>query len=66
MNEYHLVFESIYFFCVGSRALTPPDYFRDWHVGVRASKNGKLIASITGVPADVKVSYARCPSLGSD
>lgn len=32
-------------------ALTPPHYYKDWIVGVRASASGKLVASITGVPA---------------
>ena len=33
-------------------ALCPPGYVRDWHVGVRASKSRKLVACISGVPAD--------------
>ena len=36
-------------------ALTVPDYRKDWHVGVRVEKTGKLMASITGVPAKVSV-----------
>jgi hypothetical protein len=27
----------------------------EWHVGVRASKTGRLVACITGVPAHVQV-----------
>ena len=34
-------------------ALTPPNYSRDLHLGVRASKSGKLVAFISGVPAKV-------------
>lgn len=37
------------------RALTPPGYFVDWIVGVRVSKTRKLVASITGVPAELRV-----------
>lgn len=32
-------------------ALQPPHYHQEWHVGVRATKSGKLMAMITGVPA---------------
>ena len=32
-------------------ALQPPHYHTEWHVGVRATKSGKLMAMITGVPA---------------
>ena len=36
-------------------SLTLPEYRKDWHVGVRVEKTGKLMASITGVPARVSV-----------
>eukprot|EP01041_Mallomonas_annulata_P001646 gene1646-3185_t len=36
-------------------ALTPPGFFPDWHVGVRSSKNGKLMALITACPADIRI-----------
>ncbi|TDH72454.1 hypothetical protein CCR75_009277 [Bremia lactucae] len=36
-------------------ALTPPDYHKDWHVGVRNQKTGKLMAFITGIPVKVRV-----------
>eukprot|EP01116_Phalansterium_solitarium_P016084 TRINITY_DN364_c0_g1_i4.p1 TRINITY_DN364_c0_g1~~TRINITY_DN364_c0_g1_i4.p1 ORF type:complete len:402 (+),score=135.78 TRINITY_DN364_c0_g1_i4:175-1380(+) len=36
-------------------ALKPPGYRREWHIGVRATSNGKLLAFITGVPATVAV-----------
>jgi len=36
-------------------ALTPPGYFPDWHVGVRNRKTGALEASITGVPATLRM-----------
>lgn len=39
-----------------SRALTPPHFFPEWHVGVRLSgKSRRLVACITGVPAVVEV-----------
>lgn len=36
-------------------ALTPPGYLKDFHLGVRSSKSGRLMAFITGVPARVRV-----------
>ncbi|EER28458.1 glycylpeptide N-tetradecanoyltransferase [Coccidioides posadasii str. Silveira] len=36
-------------------ALKAPGWKKDWHVGVRASKSGKLVASICGVPAEISV-----------
>lgn len=36
-------------------ALTPPGYKEEFHLGVRSSKSGKLMAFITGVPAKVRV-----------
>jgi len=36
-------------------ALTPPGFTKNFHVGVRSSKNKKLRALITGVPAMVRV-----------
>ena len=36
-------------------ALTVPEFRKEWHVGVRVEKTGKLMASITGVPAKVNV-----------
>ena len=36
-------------------ALCPPGFERDWHVGVRASKSRKLVACISGVPADMVI-----------
>lgn len=35
-------------------ALTPPHFRKEFHLGVRSSKNGKLVALITGVPATVR------------
>lgn len=37
------------------RALKSPGWRKEWHVGVRASKSRKLVASICGVPADLSV-----------
>lgn len=36
-------------------ALTPPGYLKDWHLGVRSLKSGKLMALITAAPADMRV-----------
>lgn len=35
-------------------ALTPPGYTKDFHLGVRSSKSGKLMAFITAVPATIR------------
>ena len=37
------------------RALQPPGWLRDWHIGVRVIKSGKLIGFISGVPAHIRV-----------
>lgn len=36
-------------------ALKPPDFLREWHLGVRVKGNGKLVGFITGIPANVQV-----------
>ncbi|KAF8188759.1 Myristoyl-CoA:protein N-myristoyltransferase, N-terminal domain-containing protein [Mycena galopus ATCC 62051] len=36
-------------------ALTPPGYFKEWHVGVRVRANKKLVAFISGVPITLRV-----------
>ncbi|KAH7340202.1 N-myristoyl transferase [Rhizoctonia solani] len=36
-------------------ALQPPDYHKDWLIGVRVSSNKKLIAFIAGVPLKLRV-----------
>ncbi|KAJ7743688.1 Myristoyl-CoA:protein N-myristoyltransferase, N-terminal domain-containing protein [Mycena maculata] len=36
-------------------ALTPPGYFKEWHIGVRVSSNKKLVAFISGVPMKLRV-----------
>lgn len=38
-----------------SRALTPPGYIKDWHVGVRVSSTKKLVGLITGIPVNCRV-----------
>jgi hypothetical protein len=37
------------------RALKPPGWQREWHVGVRVSSNKKLVAFISGVPIHLRV-----------
>lgn len=37
------------------RALTPPGYYPDWHVGVRLEKSNRLVACITGIPAHIQI-----------
>ena len=36
-------------------ALQPPGYHAEWHVGIRQESNERLLAFITGVPANVRV-----------
>ncbi len=37
------------------RALKPPGWHKDWHIGVRVSSNKKLVAFISGVPMHLRV-----------
>lgn len=36
-------------------ALTPPEYIKDWIIGVRVVKNKKLVGFISGIPVNVTV-----------
>lgn len=36
-------------------ALKPPNYLRQWHLGVRVKTTGKLVGFITGIPATIQV-----------
>ncbi|KLT41550.1 N-myristoyl transferase [Cutaneotrichosporon oleaginosum] len=36
-------------------ALTPPGYYKDWHIGVRVQKTGKLVGFISGIPVELRV-----------
>ncbi|CAJ1340688.1 unnamed protein product [Effrenium voratum] len=36
-------------------ALQPPEYLRNWHLGVRVKGGGKLVGFITGIPAQIQV-----------
>jgi len=40
-------------------ALTPPGYFPEWHIGVRVSKNKKLVGFITGIPVHVHANQGK-------
>lgn len=35
-------------------ALKPPDFLRDWHLGVRVKSNKKLVGFITAIPASIQ------------
>lgn len=37
------------------RALQPPGYVQDWHIGVRVTSSKKLVAFISGVPVNLRV-----------
>ena len=47
--------QKYFFFLPCNRALKPPGYRRDWHVGVRRKNDGKLVAFITAIPANISV-----------
>merc|ERR1712183_1078138 len=36
-------------------ALKPPNYLRQWHLGVRITKSNKLVGFISAVPANIRV-----------
>ncbi|KAF8643899.1 hypothetical protein AX16_008915 [Volvariella volvacea WC 439] len=36
-------------------ALTPPGYYKEWHIGVRVASNKKLVAFISGIPVKLRV-----------
>jgi len=36
-------------------ALKPPEFLRQWHLGVRVKGGGKLVGFITGIPAQIQV-----------
>lgn len=40
------------------RALKPPGYVPDWHVGIRVAESGKLVGFISGVPMDLRIRNA--------
>jgi hypothetical protein len=42
-------------FVLSIRALMPPGWLREWHIGVRVSSNKKLVAFISGVPIHLRV-----------
>jgi hypothetical protein len=33
----------------------PPNYHKEWHIGVRVKSNQKLVAFISGVPINLRV-----------
>jgi glycylpeptide N-tetradecanoyltransferase len=37
------------------RALQPPGWKPQWHLGVRVKSNNKLVAFISGIPATIKI-----------
>ncbi|KAJ3124442.1 Glycylpeptide N-tetradecanoyltransferase 2 [Nowakowskiella sp. JEL0407] len=37
-------------------ALKPPNFHREWHIGVRVSTSKKLVAFISGIPANMRLS----------
>lgn len=45
------VFFSLFYF----RALQPPGWLREWHVGVRVEKSGRLVGFISAIPATLSI-----------
>ena len=37
------------------RALKPPGFVKDWHIGVRVATTKKLVAFIAGVPMNLRI-----------
>ena len=44
-------------------ALLPPNYYKEWIVGVQVKKTKKLVAFITAIPLHLMVSYYKCSYL---
>lgn len=40
---------------IDNRALQPPGWLKEWHVGVRVIKSNKLVGFISAIPALLKV-----------
>ncbi|CAG8531451.1 2228_t:CDS:2 [Acaulospora morrowiae] len=40
-------------------ALQPPGYKKTWHVGVRVSATKRLVAFVSGIPADIRIYNSR-------
>jgi glycylpeptide N-tetradecanoyltransferase len=36
-------------------AMTPPGYYKDWHIGVRKKESKELLAFISGIPAHIRI-----------
>lgn len=55
----HLISRSSRYLCMTSlysfRALQPPGYFKDWHVGVRVASNKRLVAFIGAIPITLRI-----------
>lgn len=43
------------FFFYYYRALQPPGWLKEWHVGVRVTKSNKLVGFISAIPALLNV-----------
>ena len=53
-HSYAIIVPS-FFFLLLLRALKPPGWHKEWHIGVRVSSNRKLVAFISGVPIRLRV-----------
>ena len=58
--SWYAIILTIYFTCITThhrihRALKPPGYHPDWHVGVRVASSKKLVAFISAIPITVRV-----------
>jgi len=59
LNFYHGMFSliSLRYWRLNAlyRALKPPGYYKEWHLGIRVSSNKKFVAFISGVPLTLRV-----------
>lgn len=50
------IFKVQFLYClINNRALQPPGWLKEWHVGVRVIKSNKLVGFISAIPALLKV-----------
>ncbi|KAI9888015.1 MAG: glycylpeptide N-tetradecanoyltransferase [Watsoniomyces obsoletus] len=55
VEDHHSLFRFSYSISFLDWALKSPGWRKEWHVGVRATQSGKLVAFISGVPMQLRV-----------
>lgn len=56
-DRYHVLL-SHHDLLVAHRALQPPGFIKEWHVGVRVSASKRLVAFIAGIPMNLRIRQA--------